>query len=175
MSKYSKAAAAEIVALVNASPRTPPPEQIEAIVGKAIAHADGGGHHEACPFEATWDALIQQWEAAWQRVADAEDAADAKGKLTPDVEAAEEAAQVIARQIDALAKRIIACPEPTLDYARLMVRVTYYLTWGDDWHGIHPDILRAGGPSIGDSLADNAVAALMAATWAIKRTEVCHG
>jgi hypothetical protein len=58
MSESARMAAAEIVALVNACPRTPRPEQIEAIVAKALTHRRSEARHRPYPLEAKWNALI---------------------------------------------------------------------------------------------------------------------
>jgi hypothetical protein len=175
MSESARTAAAEIVALVNARPRTPRPEQIEAIVAKAITLRGSEARYRPYPLEAKWNALIREWEAAWQRVADAQDAA--KGEPAPQVEAA--VAQCVARleeEIDALVKRIMDAPEPTLDYARLMVRVCYYVMWGDDWRAPHHyTTLATATARIVEGLSADVLAALMTATWAIQPMEERHG
>lgn len=154
-------AAAEIVALMNATPRTPRPDQIEAIVARAVDHSGG---HRTHALEGEWDALFEEWRATWQRVDDV----DANGQPTPETETAEEAAQVVAGRLDALAVRIMATPEPTLEYARLMVRVSYFVLWSGDWYSSDRDSQLADGPAHHvEGLCAAALAALMAATWAI--------
>ena len=163
-------AAAEILALVNASPRTPWPSEVEAIVAKAAQvkiyrDLDGPDVHDGVPHvdHAVWRKLVIE----------AEDTLSAKDLLVgdPRLPVAEATSDAAYERRHAFEAAIWARPARTLSDIAFLADLLVYQRWpgyalseafpGND--PVDPKALFEGGPWCEGKTAETALAALLCA------------
>ena len=141
MSHVSQAAA-EIVALINSSPRSPRPDQIAAIIAKALAPQPVASSLASSP-------LPQLGIDIRNKIAELQVAYSALGPLSPGPE--EDAAEAVVEQLKAdLCRLELQIPEPPQSYADIRMRAEMALYWSAG----SIDELRQYGELVQHTLAD---------------------